>query len=113
MANPPNMKVALYSVETSVKDDEGYKASFPEPRASASQTAPAAPDEKSRTSEASSIIQEGSQSRSPRKLTLEDSVDEDRISSKGRVHRHQEERFVPCAGAKSLTTATIAISLIE
>ena len=30
VANPPNMKVALYPVETSVKDDEGYKAAFAE-----------------------------------------------------------------------------------
>ena len=51
MANPPNTEVELYSVETSVKDDEGYKAAFPEPRASASQMAAAAPDENSRTSE--------------------------------------------------------------
>ena len=97
VANPPNVEVELYSVETSVKDDEGYKASFPEPRASASQMAPAAPDENSRTSEACSIIQESSQSRNPKKLRPEDSVDEDRISSKGRVHRDQEEKFVPCS----------------
>ena len=103
MANPSNTEVELYSVETSVKDDEGYKAAFAEPGASASHMAPAAADENSRTSEASPTIQECSQNRCPRKLRPEDSVDEDRISSKGRVHRDQEERFVPCTGAKSRT----------
>ena len=121
MANPSNVKVELYSVVTPVKDDQGHKLEFTEPGTSASQMATAAPHENSRTSEASSITQEGkmfleAETRGRRPHASKpwslpkDSVDEDRIFGKGRVHRDQEEKFAPCAGAKSLTTANSRLS---